>query len=95
MITGASQAEAAVLIVDVEEGVKEQTKRHSYMLSLMGLDQVVVVFNKMDLVEYSEDRFNSIKKDVTDWLKSINIEPDYYIPISAIKGVNMTKKSEL
>lgn len=94
MITGASQAEAAVLIVDVEEGVKEQTKRHSYMLSLLGLKQVVVVFNKMDLVEYSEDRFNSVKNDVTDWLKSINIEPEYFIPIAAIKGENIVKASE-
>ncbi len=94
MITGASQAEAAVLIVDVEEGVKEQTKRHSYMLSLLGLHQVVVVFNKMDLVDYSEDRFNSVRNDVTKWLKSINIAPDIYIPIAAIKGENITAKSD-
>ena len=94
MITGASQAEAAVLIVDVEEGVKEQTRRHSYMLSLLGLHQVVVVLNKMDLVDFSQDRFNSVKKDVTDWLASINIAPDVYIPISAIKGENITKKSD-
>ncbi len=94
MITGASQAEAAVLIVDVEEGVKEQTKRHSYMLSLLGLHQVVVVLNKMDLVDFSEDRFNSVKSDVSEWLKSINIKPDCYIPISAIKGENIVTASE-
>ena len=94
MITGASQAEAAVLIVDVEEGVKEQTRRHSYMLSLLGLHQVIVVLNKMDLVDYSQDRFNSVKKDVADWLASINVAPDVYIPISAIKGENITKKSD-
>jgi sulfate adenylyltransferase large subunit len=94
MITGASQAEAAVLIIDVTEGVKEQTKRHSYMLSLLGLRQVVVVLNKMDLVDFSEDRFDTVKKDVAEWLKSISIEPTFYIPISAIKGDNVASKSE-
>lgn len=94
MITGASQAEAAVLIVDVAEGVKEQTKRHSYMLSLLGLDQVIVVLNKMDLVDFSEERFSCVKKDVGKFLKSINIEAISYIPISAIKGDNIANKSE-
>jgi len=94
MITGASQAEAAVLIIDVAEGVKEQTKRHSYMLSLLGLHQVVVVLNKMDLVDFSQERFNAVKKGAAEWLKSINIEPTFYIPISAIKGDNITRKSE-
>ena len=94
MITGASQAEAAVLIVDVAEGVKEQTRRHSYMLSLLGLKQVVVVMNKMDLVDFSQETFDSVKNDVTQWLKSIDIEPKLYIPISAIDGENVTVKSE-
>jgi len=94
MITGASQAEAAVLIVDVAEGVKEQTRRHSYMLSLLGLKQVVVVMNKMDLVDFSQETFDSVKNDVTQWLKSIDIEPMLYIPISAIDGENVTAKSE-
>jgi sulfate adenylyltransferase large subunit len=94
MITGASQAEAAVLIVDVAEGVKEQTKRHSYMLSLLGLHQVVVVLNKMDLVDFSQECFNTVKKDVAEWLKSINVESALYIPISAIEGDNITSKSE-
>ena len=94
MITGASQAEAAVLIIDVVEGVKEQTKRHSYMLSLLGLEQVVVVLNKMDLVDFSQDSFNAVKKDIQKFLKSIDIEPIFHIPISAIKGDNITKKSD-
>lgn len=94
MITGASQAEAAILIIDVAEGVKEQTRRHSYMLSLLGLHQAVVVLNKMDLVEFSEDRFTAIKQDVHNWLRSINIEPTLYIPISAILGENIASKSE-
>jgi sulfate adenylyltransferase large subunit len=94
MITGASQAEAAVLIIDVAEGVKEQTKRHSYILSLLGLNQVIVVLNKMDLADFSKKRFDIVKKDVRDFLKSINIEPSLYIPISAIKGDNIARKSE-
>ena len=94
MITGASQAEAAVLIIDVAEGVKEQTKRHSYMLSLLGFHQVVVVLNKMDLVDFSKEHFNTVKKNAAEWLKSINIEPIFYIPISAIKGDNIAAKSE-
>jgi len=94
MITGASQAEAAVLIIDVTEGVKEQTRRHSYMLSLLGLHQVIVVLNKMDLVDFSQDRFETVKKDALGWLKSINIEPTLFIPISAIEGDNITGKSE-
>jgi sulfate adenylyltransferase subunit 1 (EFTu-like GTPase family) len=94
MITGASQAEAAVLIVDVNEGVKEQTKRHSYMLSLLGLHQVVVVLNKMDLVNFSQDRFDTVKKNVKEWFRTINIESTLCIPISAINGDNITSKSE-
>ncbi len=94
MITGASQAEAAVLIIDVVEGVKEQTRRHSYMLSLLGLHQVVVVLNKMDLVDFSQYRFEAVKKDTDEWLKSINVEPMLYVPISAIEGDNVTGKSE-
>jgi sulfate adenylyltransferase large subunit len=94
MITGASQAEAAVLIVDVAEGVKEQTKRHSYMLSLLGLNQVVVVLNKMDLVVFSEEKFNKVKSDVSQWLLSIGVEPLLYIPISAILGDNIAGKTE-
>ena len=94
MITGASQAEAAVLIVDIKEGVKEQTRRHSYMLSLLGLHQVIVVLNKMDLVDFSKSVFDSVKKDVEQWLKSIKISSSVYIPISAIKGDNIASKSK-
>lgn len=94
MITGASQAEAAVLIVDVKEGVQEQTRRHSYFLSLLGLSQVVVVLNKMDLADYSQDHFNTIKQDVEKFLASIDIKPIFCIPICALKGDNIAAKSE-
>jgi len=94
MITGASQAEAAVLIIDVAEGVREQTRRHSYMLSLLGLNHVVVVLNKMDLVDFSEERFYTVIKDIREFLKSLSIESTLFIPISAIRGDNITRKSE-
>ena len=93
MVTGASQAEAAVLIIDAVEGVKEQTRRHSYILSLLGLRQVIVVLNKMDLVDFSQERFGVVRKDAAGWLKSTGIEPIFYIPISAIKGDNIAGRS--
>ena len=94
MITGASQAEAAVLIIDVKEGVKEQTKRHAYILSLLGLNQVIVTLNKMDLEDFREERFNEVKKQVQEFLNFINVEPAFYIPICAIKGDNVVEKSK-
>ena len=94
MITGASQAEAAVLIVDAKEGVKEQTKRHAYILSLLGLNQVIVVINKMDLVDFGEEVFNNVKKDVEKFLDSINIKFELCVPICALEGDNVAKKSD-
>ncbi len=94
MITGASQAEAAVLIIDTEEGVQEQTKRHANILSMLGLRQVIVVLNKMDKAGYRQQVFNKIKDEAEKFLNSINIKPNYYIPISALKGDNIAEKSE-
>lgn len=94
MITGASQAEAAILIVDAEEGVREQTKRHAYILSLLGLGQVIVVINKMDLVDYDKTRFDEVKNDIINFLKNIDICPSYIIPISAKYGDNVAKRTD-
>ncbi len=93
MITGASQAEAAVLIIDVKEGVQEQTRRHAYILSLLGIEQVICVLNKMDMADYSQQYFDKIKKDVDDFLDSIKIKPICSIPISALSGDNIATKS--
>lgn len=93
MITGASQAEAAILIVDADEGVKEQTRRHAYILSMLGLKQVIVVMNKMDKTGYKEERFNKVKEEIVKFLGSINISPTYIVPISAKDGDNVAKKS--
>jgi len=94
MITGASQAEAAVLIVDADEGMQEQTRRHSYILAMLGLKQVIVVINKMDLVDYNEERFKNVKDEVANFLSTISIESEFYIPISAMHGDNVAKRSE-
>lgn len=94
MISGASQAEAAVLIVDAEEGVKEQTKRHAYILGMLGLSQVIVVINKMDLIGYDQGRFENVKTDLLEFLTQVNIKPSYVIPISAKKGDFIANKAE-
>ena len=91
MITGASQAEAAVLIVDAVEGVKEQTKRHAYILSMLGLDQVIVAVNKMDLVHYDQKRFLEVRDELLNFLRELTINPTYVIPISASEGDNVAK----
>lgn len=93
MITGASQAEAAILIVDANEGVQEQTKRHAKFLSLLGIDQVIVVVNKMDQIKYEQNRFEEVKKQLLVFLKKINIKPSFIIPISAREGDNIVKRS--
>lgn len=93
MISGASQAEAAILIVDAEEGVKEQTKRHAYILGMLGLSQVIVIINKMDLVGYDHIRFECVKKELLEFLSNINIKPSYVIPISAKKGDFIANKT--
>jgi sulfate adenylyltransferase large subunit len=94
MLTGASQADVAVLIVDANEGIMEQTRRHAYLLDMLGLKKVLVVANKMDLVGYAGQRFEKIKDELLKFLKSINIAPLYVIPISAKKGDNITKSSK-
>ncbi len=94
MITGAASAEAALLIIDAEEGIQEQSKRHGYILSLLGIKQVCVVVNKMDLIDYSKERFNVIKNEMNSFLNNLNVHPMSYIPISAFYGENLTSKSD-
>jgi bifunctional enzyme CysN/CysC/sulfate adenylyltransferase subunit 1 len=94
MISGAASAEAALLIIDANEGIQEQSKRHGYILSLLGIEQVYVVVNKMDLIEYSEEKFNNIQKNMNAFLSNLNVRPLKYIPISAFYGENLTSKSD-
>jgi len=93
MITGASQAEAAILIVDANEGVQEQTRRHAYVLRLLGIDQVIVILNKMDLANYSSNRYEEVKSKLLEFLKTLGIAPFYVIPISAKDGANVANRA--
>ena len=94
MITGASQAEAAVLIVDAAEGVREQTQRHAFMLDMLGLEQLIVVVNKMDSIKFSQERFNSVRNNLVNFLSKVHLQPKYVIPISAKKGDNVSNRSK-
>ena len=86
MITGASQADGAVLIIDALEGVRDQTRRHGYLLHLLGVKQVAVVVNKMDRVDFSAARFNEIRDEITAHLTGLGVTPTAVIPISARDG---------
>ena len=93
MITGAAHAEAALLLIDAAEGVQENSRRHGYLLSLLGLRQVAVLVNKMDLVEYRRERFEQIERDYRQWLATIGLEPIGFVPISAREGDNIAALS--
>ena len=86
MITGAAQADGAVLIIDALEGVRDQTRRHGYLLHLLGVKQVAVVVNKMDRVDYSAARFNAISDEISAHLTGLGVTPTAIIPISARDG---------
>lgn len=93
MISGASNAEAAFLIVDAKRGVEEQTKRHAYILKLLGIEQIYVLVNKMDLVDYQEARFNEVRQELDTFLASLGLQAAGYLPISAYYGENLLGKS--
>ncbi|TAL61390.1 MAG: sulfate adenylyltransferase subunit CysN [Legionella sp.] len=94
MATGASTAQAAVVLVDVRKGISTQTKRHSFILNLLGVKQIVLAVNKMDLVDYDAVRFTQIKDEYQEFMKSLGVMEVYAIPVSALKGVNITQKAQ-
>jgi len=94
MITGASNANLIIILIDARLGVVEQTRRHSIIASLLNIPHVVIAINKMDLVEYSQDVFNDIVIDYSELLKSLNLHDIHYIPVSALHGDNIVDKSE-
>jgi bifunctional enzyme CysN/CysC len=94
MISGAAMSDAALLIIDAKEGVREQSKRHGYLLHLLGIRQITVAVNKMDLVNYSEAEFKRIEKEYRSYLKDIGVEPTDIIPIAAREGENIARRSE-
>ncbi len=94
MVTGASTADVAVLMVDARKGILTQTRRHSFLVSLIGIRNVIVAINKMDLVDYSEKTYNSICEDYATFARKLGIENITYIPMSAFKGDNITEPSD-
>jgi bifunctional enzyme CysN/CysC len=94
MATGASTADLAVILIDARQGVLPQTKRHSFICSLLGIRHVVVAINKMDLKDYREDVFRKIEDDYRDFAKPLGFESIAVMPLSALKGENILTKSE-
>jgi bifunctional enzyme CysN/CysC len=93
MVTGAANAEAALLLIDANEGVQEQSRRHGYLLNLLGIRQIAVLVNKMDLQDYSEARFNELEREYRKFLQSIGVEPKQFVPMAAKHGDNIASKS--
>lgn len=95
MITGASQADAAVLVVAADDGVMPQTKEHIFLSKTLGINQLIIGVNKMDLVDYKEDKFNELKEEVGNLIKSVGYKPSEvpFIPLSAFEGDNIKDKS--
>ena len=94
MVTGASTANVALILIDARNGVVEQTCRHSIIASLLQIPHIIVCVNKMDLVDYSEERFNEIKDDFEDFASKLDVKDVRFIPISALKGDNVVNRSE-
>jgi bifunctional enzyme CysN/CysC len=94
MVTGAARAEAALLVIDAKEGIQENSRRHGYLLSLLGIRQIVVLVNKMDLVSYNRDTFNAVRDEFSSFLESIGATPRAFVPISAMEGQNLIVRSE-
>ncbi len=96
MITGASQADAAVLVCSVKDGIQQQTREHAFLAKVLGIGQVIVAINKMDTVAYDRVKFEDMKKQLQTFLQTIGFKPDsiQYIPISAYEGQNVGKKPD-
>ncbi|MEM6264428.1 MAG: sulfate adenylyltransferase subunit CysN [Bacteroidota bacterium] len=94
MVTGASSANLALILIDARHGVVEQTKRHSFIASLLKIQHIVVCVNKMDLVDYQQDAFEKIREEFDEFSSKLDVPDIRYIPISALKGDNVVNKSE-
>ena len=93
MATGASTCQLAIILIDARHGVMSQTKRHSFIVSLLGIKHVIVAINKMDLVGYSQEKFEQIKSEYTGFVAKLDIPDVQFIPISALRGDNVVDKS--
>ncbi|MDD2722487.1 MAG: sulfate adenylyltransferase subunit CysN [Methylovulum sp.] len=94
MATGASTCDLAIILIDARYGVQTQTKRHSFIASLLGIKHIIVAINKMDLVEYREEKFNEIKQDYLKFIDTLDLHDVQFIPMSALDGDNVVNPSE-
>ena len=94
MISGAARAEAGLLVIDAKEGVQENSRRHGYLMSLLGIRQIAVCVNKMDLVHFDQAVFDAIRVEYSDFLRRVGIEPVAFLPISAFGGDNVVARSD-
>ena len=94
MVTGASTCSLALILIDARKGIIEQTKRHSYIASLLQINHVIVCINKMDLVDYAETSYNNIVNEYSNFVSKLNINDVQFVPISALKGDNIVNRSE-
>ena len=94
MVTGASTANAALILIDARNGIVEQTKRHSYIASLLQIPHIIVCVNKMDLVDYNQEPFENIKEEYKNFASKLDIQDIRFIPISALKGDNIVNRSQ-
>jgi len=94
MATGASTCDIAIILIDARYGVQTQTRRHSFICSLLGIKHIVVAVNKMDLVEYSQERYQAIKKDYREFTENLNFSDVRFVPMSALNGDNVVEESD-
>ena len=94
MVTGASTADVAIILIDARKGILTQTRRHSFIVNLLGIEYVIVAINKMDLVDFSQEVFENIKSAYASLVEELGIPNTYYIPISALNGDNVVAKSQ-
>src|SRR5256714_1847210 len=94
MATGASTCQLAIILIDARHGVMTQTRRHSFIVSLLGIKHLVVAINKMDLVGYAQEAFEKIKEDYTGFIAKLGIPDVQFIPLSALRGDNVVDKSD-
>jgi len=92
MVTGASTCDLAIILIDAREGVKTQTRRHTFICDLLGIKEIIVAINKMDLVDYQQSVFDSIKNDYQAFCQNLSLENIHFIPLSALKGDNVVEK---
>jgi bifunctional enzyme CysN/CysC len=93
MITGASRAQAALLVIDAQEGVRENSKRHGYILSMLGIRQISVLVNKMDLLDWDQAAFDAVTHEYADFLARLGVHPTSFIPVSARDGANIVVRA--